>query len=307
MKSVHSLQYKNANKEEYLPGRTAEFPYIASYCELDKYIGRVVPWHWHKEVELFYVKSGTVEYYTPKGKTVFPAGSGGILNSNVLHTTRPQDGPDETIQLLHIFDPSLIGGQQGCRIEQKFVTPLITAQQVELIRLSADDPAQARTIQMILDSFDIAPEEPTYEIKLRAALSEIWCRLLEIAAPLLQEKGKYDKTNEKLRVMMIYVHEHFSEKLPIAQIAASAFVSERECFRAFQQYLHMTPAEYLKSYRLQKACHMLARSRESITAICHACGLGSSSYFGKTFRESIGCTPLEYRRKWQDYDITGQE
>lgn len=48
---------------------------------------------------------------------------------------------------------------------------------------------------------------------------------------------------------------------------------------------------------------MLAKGHESVTVISHACGLGSSSYFGKVFREYAHCTPVEYRKKWQDCDI----
>lgn len=103
--------------------------------------------------------------------------------------------------------------------------------------------------------------------------------------------------------MMIYIHEHYAEKFSIVEIAAAAFCSERECFRVFRDCLHMTPIEYIKIYRLQIACNMLSKGRESITFISHACGLGSSSNFEKLFREHVGCTPIEYRKRWQDNDI----
>ena len=101
---------------------------------------------------------------------------------------------------------------------------------------------------------------------------------------------------------MVYIHEHYPEKITVPEIAAAAFLSERECFRLFRDCLHMTPVEYIKSYRLQIACQMLAGGREPVTAISHACGLGSSSYFGKVFREYAQCTPTQYREKWQDCD-----
>ena len=62
----------------------------------------------------------------------------------------------------------------------------------------------------------------------------------------------------------------------------------------------MTPVEYIRNYRLQKACYLLAESEDAITQIAYSCGLGSSSYFGKTFREKFGCSPLEYRRRWNN-------
>jgi AraC-like DNA-binding protein len=303
LKDIKSIEFHSGSKEELLPGFMPDFPYIASRVELDKFMGRFVPWHWHKTVELFYMESGVLEYYTPKGKMVFPAGSGGMVNSNVLHMTRPQAETEKNIQLLHIFDPSLIAGEQGSRIEQKYVTPIVTAPQVEIIALYPDDPAQARVLDCICKSFQLSEHDFGYEIKLRETLSELWLQLLAMSRPALEDKKDYGKTNDKIKLMMIYIHEHYAEKISIAELAAAAFSSERECFREFHNCLHMTPVEYIKSYRLQMACYMLAKSLETITFISHACGLGSSSYFGKVFREYFGCTPIEYRHRWQDNDI----
>lgn len=306
MKIIHSIELRAGTKEEILPDFSPDFPYIASRSEIDKFAGRFVPWHWHKEIELFYIQCGAVEYYTPQGKTVFPEGSAGLVNSNILHMTRMPDGIPHTSSPLHLFDASFLGGQQGSRIEQKYITPLIASPHIEIIPLMPDVPKEAALIDVIRDSFSILPEEYGYEMKLRSVLSEIWCRFLSFAEPLRDSKAANNKTNDKLKMMMVYIHEHFSEKITVAEIAAAAFISERECFRAFQECLHITPVEYLKGYRIQNACHMLATGRESITTISHACGLGSSSYFGKVFREKVGCTPLEYRRIWQDNDINRQ-
>ena len=80
LKNFCCIEYREGSKEEILPDFMPDFPYISSYMEFDiQKAGRFVPWHWHKEVELFYVESGVVEYYIPKGKVVFPAGSGGWL------------------------------------------------------------------------------------------------------------------------------------------------------------------------------------------------------------------------------------
>ena len=86
MKHVNSIEI-DYNKEELIPWFSPEFPYIASCAELGKYREREVPWHWHRMVELFYMKSGTIEYTTPAGKWIIPAGSGGMVNSNVLHAS----------------------------------------------------------------------------------------------------------------------------------------------------------------------------------------------------------------------------
>ena len=102
--------------------------------------------------------------------------------------------------------------------------------------------------------------------------------------------------------MLRYIQQHYSEELSAEDLARSAHVSRRVCFRLFQEKLHTTPNAYLRSFRLRKACRMLTATGESITQIAYACGLGSASYFGKVFRERFGCTPAEYRKKWHDCD-----
>ena len=306
MKNVHCMTYRSGSKEEMLPGFSPDFPYIASCNELDHYMGGFVPWHWHKEVELFYMESGVLEYDTPKGHFVFPAGTGGMVNSNVLHMTRPQEGIKNTTQILHIFDTSFISGRQGSRIEQKYIAPLILAPQIELIALFPDTPGQADLLKLLHDSFRLSDEDFAYEIKLQSVLSEIWYGLFALAEPLMETQGHYDKANDKIKLMMAYIHEHYADKISVSDIASASFVSTRECYRIFHDCLHETPVEYLKSYRIRTACQMLADSQVPITHIGQACGLGSSSYFGKTFREYTGFTPLQYRRKWQDNDIIRQ-
>ncbi len=303
MKNIHSIEFYTGSKEELLPDFECDFPYIASRAELDKYTGRYVPWHWHKTVELFYMESGCLEYNTPGGKILFPAGSGGMVNSNVLHMTKAMSQIEKNIQLLHIFDVSLLAGEQGSRIEQKYITPIVTAPQIELIPLFPDNAAEEKILKRIFEAFHLPGGGMGYEIKLRNALSEIWLMLFELFYPIQKKKGEHNRSNDKIKLMMIYIHEHYPEKISIPELAAAAYLSERECFRVFRNCLHMTPAEYIKAYRLQTACQMLARGQEPVTAISHACGLGSSSYFGKVFREYAHCTPSEYRKKWQNRDI----
>ncbi|MEG1848558.1 MAG: AraC family transcriptional regulator, partial [Lachnospiraceae bacterium] len=233
MENVCSVTFRNESKEELLPNFEADFPYICSCAELDKFTDCFAPWHWHKEVELFYIQKGVLEYYTPKGKTVFPTGSGGLVNTNVLHTTKPPDGVRNTTQLEHIFDTSLISGQHGSLIDQKYVTPITAAPQIELLAVYPENPAQVNLLKQISESFLLSKSDYAYELHLRTLLSEIWCRLLELSTPLRKEGGIYNKTSDKIKPMMIWIHEHYAEKLTTAEIAAAAFISERECFRSF--------------------------------------------------------------------------
>ncbi len=307
MINVQSIEFYTGSQEEVLPGFSSDFPYIASRAKLDCYVERSVPWHWHRTVELFYVESGSVEYYTPGGKIQFPKGSGGLANANVIHMTKAMPQTEETIQLLHIFDVSLLAGERGSRIENRYITPVAMAPQLEVIGFFQGNQEHEKILERIRDAFTLSEDEFGYELKLREALTGIWLMVFELVRPMLTGKEGYNKkNNDKIKQMIIYIHEHYPEKISIPELATAAFISERECYRIFRECLHIAPAEYMRSYRMQKACQMLAEGQESVTEISHACGLGSSSYFGKVFYESMHCTPSEYRRKWQNSDRKGQ-
>lgn len=303
MRITRDLEFHPGSREEKLSYTASDFPYMASQAELDDYREPFVPWHWHKAVEIFYMESGELKYCTPNRTMVFPAGSGGMVNSNVLHMTEIQKGQEKNTQLLHIFEPELIGGGYGSLINQKYIMPVTSASQVELIGLYPDHPAEAEIIHLIRGAFQLSEKEFAYEVKIREALSQIWIRLFQMCAPALREKGDLSKgAADKVKLLMAYIHEHYKEKISVAELAEAAFLSERDCYRVFQKCLHMTPAEYIKSYRLQAACQMLAEGEGTATEIAYACGLGDASRFGKIFRQSTGMTPIEYRKKWQDHN-----
>ena len=106
-----------------------------------------------KQAELFYLEQGGLEYETPQGKTAFTAGSGGFVNSNVLHMSRAKDGDGAVASLLHIFNPLLISGQSGSIIDRKYVSPLMTASHVEIIGLYPDQPSHVPVLEALRQSF----------------------------------------------------------------------------------------------------------------------------------------------------------
>ncbi len=285
------IELKHNTKEEILSDFTYDFPYSVSKIYLSGTRENI--WHWHKAVELVYVESGTLEYSTPGGTVVLTQGCGAMINNGVLHTVKlMKESPTATV-LLHLFDTTLITGYTGSIIDQKYVSPITNVAEMEMIPLFPEEEDHRSILEKIKNSFALSEQEIGYEIRLRAILSDIWLDIMML--PSVTMKEEIQLLNEKIKLMMVYIHENFSDKLNIAEIANAAFVSERECYRTFQSVMHMTPTEYIRRYRLQVACRMLVDTDETITNISQSCGFGSSSFFGKVFRESIHMTPLEYR------------
>ena len=300
MKTITIDRIHEQDRQEELPDYSEDFPCIISRAEIDKYPQHYVPWHWHQPIELFYIESGELEYHTPGGVTRFPTGTGGLVNSGIIHMTQPHTEKGETVQLLHIFNPFFLADSPQGRISRLYLLPYLNSN-VEILSFSPSIPKQRELLSMLRDSFQIDENQIGFEITLRAALSAIWLKILDVmpeACRITIDKN----VNECLKRMLNYIHTHFSEGIRIADVAAQGLISERECYRLFQSRIQCSPNAYITGYRLEKACALLRGSEESMTLISQICGFGSSSHFGKLFAERYGCTPRQYRQNWQNIE-----
>lgn len=303
MRITRYLEFEAGSKKEKLPFISPDFPYVASRAELDYYEDNHCPWHWHEAVELFYVDSGSLTYYTPHSNIVFKKGEAGFVNSNVLHMTEFRSGSEKNITTIHLFEPSVISGVHDSAIARRYITPVIGSAGLEIVRFSPDMDMDAAVIDMVRKAFELDEKAFGYEISIRTALSDIWLKIFELKRELVGFRSdRTDFSEDRIKKMMVYIHEHYNEKIAVSELAAATFVSERDCYRIFQSQLHMTPSAYIQSYRLQVARQLLADTVMPVTEVGYASGFGASSYFGKVFRSATGYTPVQYRRKWQDSD-----
>ena len=66
----------------------------------------------------------------------------------------------------------------------------------------------------------------------------------------------------------------------------------------FKKHTGITILEYRTAIRMRKAKEMLLNGEESISAIASSCGFDDYSYFSKLFKKEEGCTPSEFRERF---------
>ncbi len=299
MRIITGIEFMTGSNEERLPDFDTDFPCTTTCAMLDRRTHPAIPWHWHRAFELIYIQDGSLIYDTSFGHVELNQGCGALINSNVLHATTLPMGAGACKQLLHLFDPVFLAGTSGSRIDQKYIRPVAASPSNSLIPLFPHQQTHRVILDALRESFELQPDVPGYEILLREKLCSIWLQIYLLIKDSLHA-GTPDSLSGRVKLMMSYIHEHYAEPLCIKDLAHAAICSERECYRAFHSCLHMTPAAYLQNYRLQMACRMLTESHESLTAIAHGCGFGSSSYLGKIFRREFGMTPIQYRQTCQN-------
>lgn len=296
----------NENLQEQVPRNTAEFPLFTCYGNITLFPGGYVPWHWHPDIELFWLLQGTMRLCTNNHTFVIQAGEGAFINSNMLHYKEPLPGlPPISLDL--VFDAQLISGFHKSVYEQKYVAPILECRELEAIHLTPASSNHRTILELIRHSYDAADRaEAGYEFTVRNDLSSAWFLLFQETLPILNSKKVVaNQGEERIKQMMLFIHAHYSEKISLEQIASAANISEREALRCFSQNLNTTPFTYLLEYRTRRAANELKETNRSVTDIAYSCGFSGTSYFSKTFKKFMHCTPSEYRGLHKNADGQG--
>src|SRR6202051_2358546 len=91
----------------------------------------------------------------------------------------------------------------------------------------------------------------------------------------------------------------YAEPLDIPALAAFAYVSEAHFIRTFRATFGETPHRYLQRRRVERATYLLRRTASEITDVCPDVASSSLGTFSRPFRDIVGETPTEFRRRGQ--------
>jgi len=87
------------------------------------------------------------------------------------------------------------------------------------------------------------------------------------------------------------------EPFTVEQLARLVSVSRSNLYRRFVDALGHTPAEEFRRARLARAETLLTTTDMNLSAVAMACGFNSAGAFCRAFREVIGVSPMQYRKR----------
>ena len=76
-----------------------------------------------------------------------------------------------------------------------------------------------------------------------------------------------------------------------------AYLSESQIIRIFKKDMGKTPYEYSLELRLEHAKKLLRDTRMMVKEISAALHFCDEHYFSYLFKQKVGLTPLQYRKK----------
>ena len=118
----------------------------------------------------------------------------------------------------------------------------------------------------------------------------------EAAAPPAARGGLAPAIIGRLRA---YVDRRLDQTIDLKALAAEARLSAFHFARAFKQSQGVTPHHFILQRRLEKARHLLEQGQLSLAEIATTVGFADQSHFSRRFREHVGISPGEFRRRRQ--------
>ena len=270
-----------------------DFPYNTYLCTIPLDF-KNVKIHWHEEAEIIVIKKGEgivsvdlTEYKVSMGDAVF-------VMSGQLHSIS-QLG-NSTMEYENIlFRPSMLKSAGKDLCWEKFISPLLSGTAPVSPYLPSDMMVKSGIADYIRNIDSLCDEKNSgYQLAVKGYLFlVIHCLSSGIAVTSERTPKKHLK---KIKSVLSYVEEHYSEDISVEDMAELCFYSKSYFMKFFKESMGMSFITYLNDYRLETAANKLRATDDNILEIAEACGFDNLSYFNRSFKKKYGITPGKYRK-----------
>lgn len=243
--------------------------------------------HWHKEIEMIYIRSGSAQFSVTDHIFTAHAGDLVICDSGEIHYS--DSFSCENVLDFLIFDPNII---RDFYESANFVHPLVSKKELAHHQLTA--LLEEIFLQV---EHELSTKEAHYQEIIRARLKELWFRLKRI----LPTRELKTQANTKRTAMLLdlqkllsYMEKHCDEDITLPYAAQKMSFSESHFSKFFKKMTGLNFVTYMNVVRIEHAAKELATTPNKITDIALNAGFHNIRNFNRVFREITGITPSEF-------------
>ncbi len=228
------------------------------------------------------------------GNSLYPMTKGGVylINAVHLHMTNPDDKNGYTrsflgfpsrdfAALLHMMGASWL--EEAMFSHEGYYFPVSDREREDIDRRMKSLAEAA------------GKDDRLKEARLTAGLLELTTMLFERLTP--EPARRQDQS--LARQVLVYIDQHYREKLTLDSIAADVPVSKYHLCHTFRKETGMTVNEYLTGTRLAAVKRRLADSDDAILDVAADAGFDSYTYFCTLFHRIEGESPSAWRKRYR--------
>lgn len=132
---------------------------------------------------------------------------------------------------------------------------------------------------------------------LQGLLFRFFAGLARSLSTPLSAVAKNDRENFYVRRAVEFVHYNYANHITVSDMAKYVSLNRSYLFTLFQRVLHISPQEFLTTFRLTRAKEQLVLTNATVAAIAQSVGYRDPLVFSKAFKQMTGMTPVQFRKQ----------
>ncbi|SFP69989.1 AraC-type DNA-binding protein [Butyrivibrio proteoclasticus] len=257
------------------------------------------PLHWHNEVELILIVSGTLNIkFHNDTQSMICCNPGDIvlIAPGTLHEYLSDTPGGEKLILL--FD---IGGYS----QVSSLVPLLKTLPPYVHIKQNEYPLEDARLQNYFWEIDrlYGESDEFLHISVYSLVTLILAQIgsmhpNDVTSGVVNDDPQR-KNIDKLVSVTNYIDSHRSDDLSVEQLAEIAGFSKFHFERLFKSYMGISCYQYITKRRVLMAQELLGDTDLSVMDIAMQSGFFSLSTFNRVFKDTNGCSPTEYRKLYR--------
>lgn len=281
---------KNKGYSEFKQRGAPDFP-IELYSVDFNHPSYVMPLHWHKELELVFVRSGQLELFINNQSFLLKKGDIAFVNCKHLHRAEPNDCTYECI----VCDLNMLVKKSNGICSTEYINPIMQSSLTIAPVIHPDGSALYGSVMRLFDTMRQQPQ--FYELGVMSALFSVFEALYSFNH--IAESSQTDKSvNQSHRIadMVMWIDQNYTEHITLGTLSKQSGLTPNYICRVFKEYTGQSPIEYVNSVRIKNVCYDIKRGQKNITEAALDNGYDDISYFCKVFKRIVGMTAKEYKK-----------
>ncbi|MBU3114057.1 AraC family transcriptional regulator [Clostridium lacusfryxellense] len=256
--------------------------------------------HKHDYLEMMFVYSGEIRQEIEGQKLVIQKGEILLLDMNVEHSIEMAGKSDIAINVLikkEFFDWVFMSQIADNDLISNFIVEAIYGKnkfkQYIHFKTSENDKVCNFMLQILMEYYD---KKNGMETAIRAYIMLLFNELLRDYKKYLSSEivSKIDSTIST--EILSYINSHYKD-ITLKGMAEHFSYNPDYISKLVKKTIGKTITELIKEKRIKQAEYLLLNTKMPVIDVITEIGYSNVSYFYRQFKEQVGTTPDEYRRK----------
>lgn len=245
---------------------------------------RIIPMHFHKEVEVLYCVTGELKIWINGSTLYLTEGEMFFINSAVPHATQSMEKSE--VIVLYLSDAVFKEEEVSVKFDQKYY----------------DTKPYKRTTEMIRNIYSAAQISERFQkyYSKSLILQLEYFILTHFSETIETQRIEQMNNNKKIRHVLTIIQKHFQENLSLEELSEKSGYSMHYLSRKFHKSTGMTFSEYKKSLCLEMTIKLIDETSLSLEEISIQSGFPNEKSMRTYFKKVMGENPSVYRMSNND-------